>query len=91
MIPMYGFFIWAYNCPEDCILIGRRWMFKGEPEISSNVIRYIKFASIFAMVGSPIVLISIFLKPYVFGLALIVFILVLITGATLILTAESKD
>ncbi|WP_316572065.1 hypothetical protein [Neobacillus sp. YIM B06451] len=91
MIPVYGFLIWSYNCPEDSILFGRRWMYREEPELSSNFIRYTKFASISAMVGIPFVLTSIFLKPYVFGLAVIVFIFVFIIGAFLIFSSESKS
>jgi len=91
MIPLYGFLIWTYNCPEDSILFGRRWMYKEEPEFSPNLIRYTKFASISAMVGSPIVLIIMFLKPFVFGLALIVFILVFLIGAFFIFSDDKKS
>lgn len=91
MIPVYGYLIWTYHCPEDSILFGRRWMYKEEPEISPQYIRYTKFASISAMIGSPIVLISNFFKPYVFGLALVVFIFVFMIGAFFIFTDDRKE
>ncbi|WP_205690264.1 hypothetical protein [Chengkuizengella sediminis] len=72
MIPIYGLFIWTYFYPEESILFGRRWMYKEEPELSKEVIRYTKFVSIVAMVGLPIVLISI-----IFDIYLLRFVLVL--------------
>lgn len=80
MIPLYGFFTWAYNCPEDCILFGKRWKYSEEPEVSPNAIRYIKFASIASMVGSPIVIFCTFLEKPFFDLALMAFILILAIG-----------
>ncbi|WP_201763563.1 hypothetical protein [Chengkuizengella marina] len=72
MIPIYGLLIWTYFYPEESILFGRRWMYKEEPNLSKEVIHYTKFVSIVAMVGLPIVLISI-----IFELYLLRFILVL--------------
>lgn len=91
MIPLYGFLIWTYYCPEDSLLWGKRWMYGEEPEFSPNYIRYIKFASISTMIGVPIFLISMFLKPLVSGLVLIVFIFVILIGAFLIFSDESKS
>lgn len=90
MIPLYGLLIWTYYCPEESILFGRRWMYKEEPEISKAAIRYTKFASITAMVGLPIVLISFILEIYVLRLVLVVFPLVFILGALKIFT-DDKD
>lgn len=91
MIPLYGFLIWTFICPEDSILLGKRWMYQEEPEISPNVIRYIKFASIFTMIAAPIILISMFLESHFFGIALMGYILVLAIGAIFIFTADSKS
>lgn len=91
MFPLYGFLIWAYISPEDVLLFGQRWKYQEEPEFSSGVIRYIKFASVYTMIGSPIVLISMFLKSNIFQIVLMAFVFVLIVGAFLILTAERKS
>jgi hypothetical protein len=90
MIPIYGLLIWAYFCPEESILFGNRWMYKEEPEISSTAIRYTKFASITAMVGLPIVILSLILEIYVLRLVLVVFPLVFIFRAIKIYT-DDKD
>lgn len=62
MIPLYGIFLWSYYFPEDSLLAGKRWMYTKEPEISKAAIRYTKFASMTAMVGLPIVIISFILN-----------------------------
>ncbi|WP_060206259.1 hypothetical protein [Sporosarcina koreensis] len=89
MIPLYAFFIWTYNCPEDSFLFGKRWQFKEEPEVSPNMVRYLKFTSIAAMISTPIVIFSIFFKQSVFGLALLAFIFVIVIGAFIIFTGEN--
>ncbi|WP_252504042.1 hypothetical protein [Sporosarcina sp. Marseille-Q4943] len=91
MIPLYAFLIWTYSSPEDILLLGRRWKYQGDPEISPNVIRYIKIASVFTMIFSPIVLIALLFKPDFFGIALMVFIFgIAIMGVFIILTASHK-
>ncbi|MFS0688791.1 hypothetical protein AB1K89_06075 [Sporosarcina sp. 179-K 8C2 HS] len=91
MIPLYAFFIWTYNCPEDSFLFGRRWQYEEEPMVSPNVVRYMKFTSVVAMIGTPIVIFSFFLKQSVFGLALMAFTFVIVVGAFIIFTGESKS
>lgn len=88
MIPFYTFLIWTFNRPEDSVLLGRRWMYQEDPEISLNAIRYMKFASIFAMIGTPIIILSAFWKIRIFGLLLIPFTLTFVIGALIILTGE---
>ena len=90
MIPFYALFIWTYNCPEDSFLFGRRWKYEEEPEVSSEVICYMKFTSIVAMIGTPIVIFTHFLKQSVFGLALMAFMFVIAVGAFIIFTGKSK-
>ncbi|MGN7298659.1 hypothetical protein [Ferdinandcohnia sp. SAFN-114] len=43
MIPLYAVLIWTYFNPEESMLFGQRWMYKGEPEFSEHAIRYTKF------------------------------------------------
>jgi len=88
MIPLYALFIWTYNCPEDSFLFGKRWQYQEDPEISPNLVRYLKFASIVAMIGTPIIVFSIFLKQSIFGLALLTFIIVIVVGALIIFSRE---
>lgn len=88
LIPLYAFFIWTYYCPEDSYLLGKRWIYQEEPNVSPNIVRYMKFASIVAMIGTPIVIFSIFLKQSVFGLVLMAFIFVFMVGAAIIFTGK---
>ncbi|QOR65952.1 hypothetical protein IM538_19430 [Cytobacillus suaedae] len=90
MIPLYAFFIWTYSCPEDSFLFGKRWQYQDEPEVSPKVVRYMKFASIVGMVGTPIVIFSYLLKQSVFVLTLMAFVIVFVVGAAIIFTSESK-
>lgn len=64
-IPVYAYLIWTYSCPEESLLWGRRWTYKDEPEFSEAAIRYAKFSSMTAMIGIPIILISLFFEMYV--------------------------
>ena len=92
MIPLYAFLIWAYSSPEDILLLGKRWKYEEEPELSPNVVRYIKSASVFTMILSPVVLIFLLFKPDFFGIALMVFIFgIAIMGMFIILTADRKS
>ena len=50
-IPLYGVLIWSYFYPEESLLVGKRWMYKEEPEISDGAIRYIKIASVTSIIG----------------------------------------
>lgn len=49
-IPIYGYFIWSYFYPEESFMLGKRGMFKEEPEISEGAIRYTKGASLVSLV-----------------------------------------
>lgn len=92
MIPLYVFLIWAYSSPEDFLLFGERWKYQEEPELSPNFVRYIKSATVFTMILSPIVLLSLLFKPDFFGIALMVFIFgIAIMGVFIILTADRKS
>lgn len=51
IIPLYGVLIWSYFYPEESLLVGKRWMYKEEPEISDGAIRYIKIASVISIIG----------------------------------------
>ncbi|MER2262429.1 MAG: hypothetical protein ABS934_10460 [Psychrobacillus sp.] len=88
MIPLYAFFIWTYNFPRESFLWGKRWMYEEEPEVSPKVIRYMKFVSILAMIGTPIVFIRFFSTQPVFSLLLIILIAVFLAGIIIIFTRE---
>ena len=91
VIPVYVLLIWTYFCPEESLLLRRKWMYKDEPEFSIEVIRYTKFTSMTAMIGLLIILISLFFEMYVLGLVVIVFLLTLIIGAFIIFTDNQKS
>lgn len=89
MIPLYAFFIWTYNCPEESYLFGKRWKYQEEPDVSPDLVRYMKFASIVSMISTPIIIFSFFLKQSIYGLALMAFIFVIAVGAVVIFTGRS--
>ncbi|WP_211279016.1 hypothetical protein [Sutcliffiella halmapala] len=39
LLPVYGVLIWTFFHPEESMLLGNRWMYKGEPEFSEDAIR----------------------------------------------------
>ncbi|MEB2302420.1 hypothetical protein LAV72_22705 [Lysinibacillus xylanilyticus] len=86
MLPIYGLVIWSYFYPEESILFGKRWMYKEEPELSNEVIRYTKFASMVVMIGLPIVVISFVFDIYFLRLTLVLIPLAVIYGALKIFT-----
>ncbi|MDM5249571.1 MULTISPECIES: hypothetical protein [unclassified Lysinibacillus] len=86
MIPIYGLVIWSYYDPEESLLFGKRWMYKEEPELSNEVIRYTKFASMVLMIGLPIIVISFLFDIYFLRFALVLIPLVVILGALKIFT-----
>jgi hypothetical protein len=86
LIPIYGVLTWTYFYPEESILFGKRWMYKEEPEISITAIRYTKFATMTAMIGLPIVIVSLILEIYILRLVLVFFPLVIFIGAIKIFT-----
>jgi hypothetical protein len=72
MMPIYGLVIWSCFYPEESLLFGKRWMYKEEPELSNEVIRYTKFASMVVMIGLPIVVISFIFDIYFLRFTLVV-------------------
>lgn len=86
IIPIFAFFIWTYHFPEDSFLFGKRRRHQEEPEVSSKVVFYMKFTSIVAMIATPILIFSFFLKQS--GLALIVLIVIFLVGVGIIFTRD---
>ncbi|MDN4606388.1 hypothetical protein [Sporosarcina highlanderae] len=48
-IPLYLILIWQVFNPEDAVLWGKRWMYKDQPEVSDEAIKYVKIMSIVAI------------------------------------------
>ncbi|WP_185150656.1 hypothetical protein [Cytobacillus dafuensis] len=90
MIPIYGLVTWSYFYPEESLLFGKRWMYKEEPELSNEVIRYTKFASMIVMIGLPIFVIGFIFDIYFLRLTLVVIPVLVVLGAFKIFTDE-KD
>ncbi|WP_212031195.1 hypothetical protein [Cytobacillus depressus] len=91
-IPLYLVLIWTYFNPEESILFGKRWMYKEEQELSEEVIRYTKFASLITIIGLPIILISFIIEISIFRLiSVVTFFLVLIFGALKIFTIDNDS
>lgn len=80
LIPVYGFFLWSYFCPEESILFGRRWLYKEEPEISNEAIRFMKFASMVSMIWIPVILIGELLNLFIVRYSLVVVPVVFFIG-----------
>lgn len=91
MIPIYFLLIWTWCEPEDSILLGRRWMYKEEPEISKKAIRDAKFVTMTIMIGLPFVLLSIFLDIAVLKVSWVVLPVVLVIGRMKISANDSDS
>ena len=48
-LPIIVLLIWQYKNPKEAILLGRRWLYKNEPEVSEAAVQYVKYASIFGI------------------------------------------
>jgi hypothetical protein len=81
LIPIYALLIWSYLEPEESLLIGKRWMYREEPEISKTAIRYTKFISMTTMIFLPVMILSLVLEIYILRLVFVIFPLVMILGA----------
>lgn len=80
LIPVYGFFLWSYFYPEESILLGRRWMYTEEPEISNEAIRFMKLASVVSMIWIPIILIGELMNLFIIRYSLVVVPVVFFIG-----------
>ncbi|WP_010098783.1 hypothetical protein [Ornithinibacillus scapharcae] len=91
MIPLYGILIWTYLEPDESLLLGKRWMYKEDPEPSHQAIAYTRFISMTTMVGLPIVFISLLLDVGILKLIPVVFFAILIIGGMKILSSDDND
>jgi len=64
-IPLYAVLIWSYFYPQESLLWGKRWMYKEEPDISDDAIRYIKVASLISVIGLTLVFIIVILTQFI--------------------------
>lgn len=48
-VPIILLLIWQYKHPKEAILLGRRWLYKNEPEVNEAAVQYIKYACIFGI------------------------------------------
>ena len=65
LIP-YGVIIWTYFNPKEGLLMGRRGIYKEEPEIAESAIRNTKAKALITIIVYPIVYIIFFV--YIFSL-----------------------
>ena len=63
-IPVYGFGIYGYKEPEDSYMIGKRWMYDNEPELSKEAIKLHKNISLITIIVWTILLISGFISVF---------------------------
>lgn len=56
-IPLYAFLIWSYFNPDDSLLLGERWKYKEEPELSDEAIKSMKVHSIIGFVVITLILV----------------------------------
>lgn len=61
-IPVYLILIWQVYNPEDAVLWGKRWMYKEQPEVSEEAIKYVKVMSIIALVVLTLIFVIFFIK-----------------------------
>ncbi|WP_197061763.1 hypothetical protein [Ureibacillus manganicus] len=91
MIPVYGLLIWSYLEPEESMLFGNRWKYKEDPEPSQKAIRHTKFTSMTAMIGIPVVVISVLSSSLILKLVPVIVILIYIFGALKIFVSEEDS
>lgn len=91
LIPLYVGLIWSYLHPDSSLLLGRKWMYKEEPEPSPKAIRYTKFTSMTVMIGIPFILLSFLTTNNILRFLPIIFIFVFVIGAMKILISEDNS
>ncbi|WP_462226479.1 hypothetical protein [Alkalibacterium sp.] len=57
LIPLYVLSFYSYFYPEESFLLGRRWQYKEEPEISESAITAIKFTSVITMISLTMIIV----------------------------------
>ncbi|WP_339253372.1 hypothetical protein NSQ43_04475 [Sporosarcina sp. FSL W8-0480] len=61
-IPLFLILIWQVFNPEDAMLWGKRWMYKEQPEVSDEAIKYTKIVSILGIVVLTLIFVVSFIK-----------------------------
>lgn len=61
-IPLYLILIWQVFDTEEAILWGKRWMYKEQPEISDEAIKYTKIMSIIGIVVLTFIFVVSFIR-----------------------------
>lgn len=49
-LPVIGWLIYSVKYPEDAYMMGERWKYDNEPELSEEYIKYCRFSSISILV-----------------------------------------
>ena len=49
-IPLYGVLIWSFLCPEESVILGKRWLFNHKLEPSTLAIQYTKWSSLVGLI-----------------------------------------
>ncbi len=49
-IPIYAILIWTIIDTRESLLLGKRWMYNEEPELSDEYIRYTKIVTVVFMI-----------------------------------------
>ncbi|GEN84872.1 hypothetical protein SLU01_31840 [Sporosarcina luteola] len=61
-IPVFLILIWQIYNPEDAVLWGKRWMYKEQPEVSDEAIKYTKIMSIIALIVLGFIFVVLFIR-----------------------------
>lgn len=61
-IPVFLILIWQIYNPEDAMLWGKRWMYKEQPEVSDEAIKYTKIMSIIALIVLGFIFVVLFIR-----------------------------
>ncbi|WP_088073045.1 hypothetical protein [Gottfriedia luciferensis] len=62
LIPLYAILLWTYFYPRESFLLGKRWMYNEDPELSDEYIRYTKIVTLIAIVFITIFALVFFFK-----------------------------
>jgi len=88
LIPVYLMLLWTYFYPEESILFGAKWRYKGDLEPSEVAVRYTKFVSLLSLIGIPLFLIMFLFELYFLLVAVIALIVIYVLGTMKIFTDD---
>lgn len=80
LIPLYAVSFYAYFNPEESFLLGKRWQYTEEPEISEAAKSVIKFTSVITIIILSMIIVFAFFDNNIIRLVLFIVLIFYIIG-----------